>query len=224
MMRTPKLLLALALTATAAAVPAVAQFVSGQAPSTTFKDTSMLKPPAGAKVAIWEFVDLECPACSRAYPLVHELSMKYGVPVVMKDFPLGGAHIWSFDAAVYARYMQDKLPNGKNIADQYRLAIFQNQNMIASKDDLLRATQKFLADRKQQLPFVVDPQGELANEVKADRALGDRIGINQTPTIWVVTDKAFQQISDFEQIEPAIQNAKAQAGSSSTETKKIAKK
>lgn len=222
MMRTPKLLLALALTA-APVFPAAAQFVSGQAPSTTFKDTSMLKPPAGAKVAIWEFVDLECPACSRAYPIVHDLSMKYGVPVVQKDFPLGGAHIWSFDAAVYARYMQDKLPNGKNIADQYRGAVFANQTMIASKDDLLRATQKFMADRKLQLPFVVDPQGELAAEVKADRALGDRIGINQTPTIWIVTDKAFQQISDFDQLEPALQAAKAQAGS--TEPKKtVAKK
>ena len=37
------------------------------------------------------------------------------------------------------------------------------------------------------LPFAVDPQGKLAAEVKADYALGQRIGIEHTPTIWVVT-------------------------------------
>ena len=30
--------------------------------------------------------------------------------------------------------------------------------------------------------------GKLAAEVKADYALGQRIGIEHTPTIWVVTD------------------------------------
>jgi protein-disulfide isomerase len=37
------------------------------------------------------------------------------------------------------------------------------------------------------MPFAVDPQGKLAAEVKADYALGQRIGIEHTPTIWVVT-------------------------------------
>ena len=30
-----------------------------------FKDTSMLKPPAGARVAIYEFEDMECPLCAQ---------------------------------------------------------------------------------------------------------------------------------------------------------------
>ena len=34
----------------------------------------------------------------------------------------------------------------------------------------------------------MDPQGKLAAEVKADYALGQRVGIEHTPTIWVVTD------------------------------------
>ena len=37
------------------------------------------------------------------------------------------------------------------------------------------------------LPFAIDPQGKLAALVKADYALGQRIGIEHTPTIWVVT-------------------------------------
>jgi len=39
------------------------------------------------------------------------------------------------------------------------------------------------------LPFVFDPQGKLAAEVNADRDLGNRIGIHQTPTIYVVSGK-----------------------------------
>ena len=38
-------------------------------------------------------------------------------------------------------------------------------------------------------PFAVDPQGKLAAEVKADYALGQRVGIEHTPTIWVVTNQ-----------------------------------
>ena len=37
------------------------------------------------------------------------------------------------------------------------------------------------------LPFAIDPQGKFAAEVKADYALGQRIGIEHTPTIWVTT-------------------------------------
>jgi protein-disulfide isomerase len=37
------------------------------------------------------------------------------------------------------------------------------------------------------MPFAIDPQGKLAAEVKGDYALGQRVGIEHTPTIWVVT-------------------------------------
>src|SRR5277367_4708723 len=65
-----------------------------------FKDTSMLRAPAGSRVAIFEFEDLECPACAHAFPIVHAAVEKYKIPLLRHDFPLGGAHIWSFDAAV----------------------------------------------------------------------------------------------------------------------------
>ena len=61
---------------------------------------------------------------------------------------------------------------------------------INSKNANLRGfADKFAADHKVDLPFVVDPQGKLAAEVNADRALGSRIGIHQTPTIYVVSSK-----------------------------------
>jgi len=44
------------------------------------------------------------------------------------------------------------------------------------------------------LPFVVDPQGKYAAEVNAERDLGNRVGINHTPTIYVVSSKPGKQV------------------------------
>ena len=52
---------------------------------------------------------------------------------------------------------------------------------------LRQFTEKFAADHGLQMPFAIDPQGRLTALVKADYALGQRIGIEHTPTIWVVT-------------------------------------
>ena len=56
----------------ASALPAAAQTSVPPNQVTNFIDTSMLKPPAGAKVAIIEWEDLECPACAHAFPFVHQ--------------------------------------------------------------------------------------------------------------------------------------------------------
>ncbi len=52
-----------------------------------FQDTSVLKPPAGAKVAIYEFEDLECPACAHAAPIVHAAAAHYKIPIERHDYP-----------------------------------------------------------------------------------------------------------------------------------------
>src|ERR1700712_4350244 len=123
-------LLAVALSL-AVGLPAVAQYSAPPNQANTFKDTSMVKPPAGAKVAIYEFEDLECPACARAFPIVHMAIERYKIPLVRHDFPLK-MHIWSFDAAVTARYLQDKV--SPKIAEDFRRDVFANQMSIASKD------------------------------------------------------------------------------------------
>ncbi|MBS1814448.1 MAG: thioredoxin domain-containing protein [Acidobacteria bacterium] len=189
---------------------------------TQFQDTSMLKPPAGAKVAVVEFEDLECPACANAAPIVHRAVEQYHIPLVRYDFPLK-AHVWSFDAAVYARWMQEKV--NPSVADQYRAAVFANQMSIASKDDLAHATRKFLADRKIQMPFQVDPTGALANKVRADYALGEKLGIQHTPTIVVVTQNHYDELTgDPNQIYGKIEAALAATRSSTSPVKKSATK
>jgi protein-disulfide isomerase len=176
---------------------------------TAFRDTSMLRAPAGSRVAIYEFEDLECPACARAFPIVHAAVEKYKIPLLRHDFPLT-MHIWSFDAAVNARYMQDKI--SPQFAEDYRRTVFANQTSIATKDDLNAFTQKYLQSHGREMPFVVDPNGLFAAEVHADYTLGERVGLTQTPTIFIVTQKGYTQVTDVTQLYAMLDTAIAEAG------------
>ena len=96
------------------------------AQSTTVHDPAALKPPPGARVAIVEFEDMECPDCARANPLLRDAANQYHIPWVRHDFPLP-FHAWSFDAAVYARWFDTK---SKKLGDDFRDAVFANQQLI----------------------------------------------------------------------------------------------
>ena len=204
---------AIAVTLPCVAVPAMAQrAVGGQVDP--FKDTSMIKPPAGAKVAIYEFMDLECPACAHAYPIVHAAAAHFNIPLIQRDFPLGG-HIWSLDAAIWARYLQDKVSPA--IGEEYRGAVFAAQLGINSKDDLLSFTRSFFQKHGQQLPFVPDPTGQLAREVQADKALGEKLGVIHTPTLFVCTQRGWTQVIDPSMLYQTISGAEAQAAADASE-------
>jgi len=176
-------------------------------------DTSVLRPPKGSKVALLVFEDLQCPDCSRAAPVLHEAAKKYNIPLVKYDFPLP-MHNWSFEAAVNARYFDTK---SKKLGDDYRLYIFQNQQQI-TKDNLRGMSERFADEHKVSLPFVVDPMGELAAKVRADFQLGQRVGIDHTPTIYVVSDTTrgtpFVEVVDRSQLYQLIDQVMKDAGDS----------
>jgi protein-disulfide isomerase len=161
--------------------------------------SSVLKPPKGAQVAIVVFEDLECPDCARAAPLLEEAAKTYNIPVVRHDFPLP-FHPWSFDAAVLARHFDT---HSKKLGNEFRDQCFAHQLQI-TKDNLRAFAEKFAAEHKIDLPFVVDPQGKLADQVRADRDLGQRIKLEHTPTIYVVSNrtqgKPFVEVVDRSQL------------------------
>lgn len=192
-----------------AGLSAVAQTSAPPGKANSFRDTSMVKPPAGAKVAIYEFEDLECPACAHAFPIVHSAVERYKIPLVRHDFPLK-MHVWSFDAAITARYLQDKV--SPKVAEEYRRDVFAAQTAIASKDDLENFTRRWFQQHGQNMPFVMDPNGLFRAEVQADETLGERIGLTQTPTIFVVTSKGWTQIMDPNYLYQTIDTALAQSG------------
>jgi protein-disulfide isomerase len=166
------------------AIVAHAQF--GPPPTTVVHDPAALRPPAGAKVAIVEFEDLECPDCAAANPVLKQAAEQYHIPWIRHDFPLP-FHNWSFQAAVNARYFDIK---SKALGDEYRDYVFANQIAIETPEQLEQFTQKFAQAHGIALPFAIDPMGKLTQEVKADYALGQRIGIEHTPTIWIVTSSS----------------------------------
>lgn len=190
------------------AAAAHAQF--GAPPTTPVHDSAALKPPAGARVALIEFEDLECPDCAHANPTLKEAAAKYHIPWIRHDFPLP-FHAWSFQAAVNARWFDTR---SKQIGNDYRDYIFANQPSIETPAQLRAWTERFAAAHKLALPFAVDPQGKLAALVKADYALGQQIGIEHTPTIWVVTNGAkaapFVEVVDRSKLYEIIDTAFAQ--------------
>jgi protein-disulfide isomerase len=158
-----------------------------------------LRPPKGAQVAIVVFEDLQCPSCGLKAPLLVQASRTYKIPLVQHDFPLP-AHNWSFEAAVLARYFD---AHSKEIGNEFRETVFAHQMEITPQN--LRAfAEKFAAEHKIGVPFVVDPDGKLAGLVRADKDVGMSLHIDHTPTIWLVSSKPggkpYVEVTDTNQL------------------------
>jgi protein-disulfide isomerase len=158
-----------------------------------------LRPPKGAQVALVVFEDLQCPQCGRIAPLLAQASKTYKIPLVQHDFPLP-MHNWSFDAAVMARYFDT---HSKEIGNEFRDNVFAHQ-MEINPQNLRQFEEKFAADHKIGLPFVVDPDGKLAAMVRADKEVGMGLKIDHTPTIYIVsskrTGKPYVEVTDTNQL------------------------
>jgi len=186
-----------------------AQF-SGPENTTRVNDPSILRPPAGSKVAVVEFEDMECPSCGHFAPITHAAVARYKVPLVRHDFPLP-MHIWAYDAAVDARWFE---AHSYALGEEYRARVFANQTAISTKNDLLAFTEKFARDHGLAWPFLVDPQGVLRAKVDKDIALGKtKVDVDHTPSIWVVTPTRYVEIKTPDQLDPAIREALASTGS-----------
>src|SRR5215470_11505680 len=172
-------------------------------------DGPLLKPPPGAMVAIVVFEDLECPDCSRAYPVVWDAANAHHVPVVLHDYPLA-MHPWAFEAAVYARFFDAK---SEKLGNDFRGYIYSNQTLI-NKGNLQQYASKFANDNKVPLPFVIDPDGKLKDKVNADVNLGTQLKVQHTPTIYVVgtgIDTPPAEVTDRSQLGQIVEDALAKS-------------
>jgi protein-disulfide isomerase len=196
--------------------------------STYAADASSLKPPPGARVAIVVFEDLECPTCATVYPQLWEAGNAHKVPVVLHDFPLSG-HPWSFDAAVFARFFDEK---SEKLGNDFRGYIYRNQPQI-TKANLRQYVEKFANDNKVPLPFVIDPDNKLRDKVIADRDMGTSLGLQHTPTIFVIGNRGAAtppvEVTEYSKLGEIVEEmlAKAPAAKAPTKTratKKVSKK
>lgn len=173
---------------------------------------SLIPPPSGAKVAIVVFEDLQWPDCAAASPVLEEVAKAHNIPLVVHDFPLP-RHTWSFQAAVNARFFEAQ---AQKLGDEFRGYILQNQRQIGNEAALQQFTEKFAQEKQVGVPPVLDPDGKLADAVKADFRLGQRIGVEHTPTVFVVsadgTDVPFVETIDRQKLDRVIEEMQKKAG------------
>lgn len=166
---------------------------------TSAQDPSLLRPPKGAPVALIVFEDLQCPKCRQDSPVEEQAARAHKIPLIVHDFPLP-MHNWSYQGAIIAHYFDSQ---SKELGNEFRAFIFQHQPEI-TPDTLQNFAQRFATDHKTQLPFVIDPQGKFAAEVNADKELGRKVGIQHTPTIYVVSSRnpsrPFVEVTDSSQL------------------------
>jgi len=173
---------------------------------------SLIRPPAGTKVAIVVFEDLEWPDCATVHPMLAAAAKTHNVPLVIHDFPLP-RHTWSFQAAVNALFFDGQK---QKLGDEFRGYILQNQKLIDDEAALQQFTAKFAEEKQVTLPSVLDPDGKLAQAVTADFRLGQRIGLEHTPTVFVVSGSGaaipFVETIDRHKLDRVIEDMEKKAG------------
>lgn len=178
-------------------------------------NATILKPPSGIPVAIAMFIDLQDPECARAFTVVSEVSAAHNIPLMLHDFPLP-RHNWAFEAAVWARYFDNTSPA---LGNEFRKFVYANQNQI-THDNLQQWVQKFGDSNKVSVALSSESSDKLAEQVKADFALGQRIGVEHSLTIWVVSNSKVSrplvdEVNDRAQLNQMIEDMQKQAQAAS---------
>jgi hypothetical protein len=73
---------------------------------------------------------------------------------------------------------------------------------IYNPDVLRQFTEKYAQSHGTALPFAIDPTGKLNGEIQADTDVGRRLGIQRTPTIFIVTAGANGNNGYLEVLDP----------------------
>jgi len=73
--------------------------------------------------------------------------------------------------------------------------------------------ERFATEHHVSLPTFIDPNGELAAKVKDDFALGQKVGIDHTPTVYVVSNSQqspYIEVKELSQLFSVINQINAQ--------------
>jgi protein-disulfide isomerase len=143
-----------------------------------------------AKVVIYEYADFQCPGCGGAFPNLQRIKEQYkdSVAFVYRHFPLASAHPHAFAAAATAEAagLQGKFWEMHDL-------IFQTQDTWSSQSAEER--QKTFEGYAMQLGLNLEQyQADIVSEkvaakVNFDRALGLKVGVDSTPTLFINSDK-----------------------------------
>lgn len=143
-----------------------------------------------AKVVIYEYADFQCPGCGGAYPNLKTIKDTYkdSVTFVYRHFPLTTIHPHAYAAAASAEAagLQGKFWEMHDL-------LFDNQNAWSSLSAEQR--QRAFEGYARQLNLNIDQfnadltSDKVATKIDFDRALGRKLGVSSTPTIYVNDQK-----------------------------------
>jgi len=140
--------------------------------------------PKDAALTIVEFGDLECPACQRAQASVNKLMEEEPkARLIFQNFPLVTIHKWAMTGAKYldcfGRQNNDAVWKFISLAYEHQAEI-NEQNV----DQMLKRYVKDAGgDPDAVAACVAKPETE--KRVRDSIALGEKLGINSTPTFYI---------------------------------------
>ncbi|HUX66040.1 MAG TPA: thioredoxin domain-containing protein [Terriglobales bacterium] len=138
-------------------------------------------PAAAVRVIVYQ--DLECPDCARWHGVfLSQIIPRFGAHVafVFRDYPLP-QHLWSFNAAVIARYFDSKQ---MKIGMAWRDYCFTHQDELTPDnliDEAARWAKPYGITRAELEQVFANP--ELFAQVQADQRRGDSDHVQHTPTV-----------------------------------------
>jgi protein-disulfide isomerase len=143
------------------------------------------KGAAAKDLELVEFSDFECPHCKDAQPTLQKLLADYpSAHFVHQDFPLVQIHPEALKAALHG-YCVTKA-GGNDAFFKYSDAVFATQSGLTpttADETLKEAETKAGQDPAKIAACAAMPEAKAA--VDTSRALGERVGVNQTPTLFV---------------------------------------
>lgn len=133
---------------------------------------------ASAPVTIIEFSDFQCPFCQRVNPTLTQIRNTYGdrVKIIFKDYPLPN-HPQAPKAAEAARCAAEQ-----NKFWEMHDAMFANQRALEVPQ--LKQTARSLGINGATFDSCLD-SGKYAKLVQSGSELGERMGVNSTPSLYV---------------------------------------
>ncbi len=133
---------------------------------------------AESKVKVVEFSDFECPFCSRAADTINKLKADYGdrIHVVFRQYPL------DFHKNAHLAHQAALAANAEGKFWEFHDKLFQNQRALSREDLEKYATELGLDMDK--FKGALDA-GTYKAEVDADIALGGKVGVDGTPTLFI---------------------------------------
>lgn len=160
------------------------KFLSSQpGPTANALDGRRMKGAMNAQVAIVEFTDFQCPACSKAFVVVESLLKKYGAKVSLehKHFPLT-MHANAMKASIFA-----ECANSQGKFWPMHDVLFKSQTSWERMPDPSKYFTELavgLGLDGAELSTCV-AKGEAENRVAADQQEGSKMGVRATPTFLI---------------------------------------